>query len=132
MDVETLVVDNGSVDGSLAYLESEGVPHVSLPRNVGFAAAVNLGASRVSASSILALNADTALEPGALGSLLEAMESDLSLGGVQPRILQLEEGKRMTPDNARPLQRRAGAYPRRPRRRGGSRQRANVGASTWP
>ena len=85
-----MVVDNGSTDGSLEYLEREGVPHVSLPGNVGFARAMNLGASRVAAPAILVLNADTVLEPGCIAPLLDALEADPSLGGVQPRILQLE------------------------------------------
>ena len=37
------------------------------------------------------LNVDTALEPGCVGRLLDALEADGSLGGVQPRILQLED-----------------------------------------
>jgi GT2 family glycosyltransferase len=90
--LETIVVDNGSSDGSLAYLEREEVPHVSLPQNAGFAAAVNLGVARTSASAILVLNADTVLEPGAVRVLLDALEADPSLAGVQPRILQLEGG----------------------------------------
>ena len=89
-EVELLVVDNGSVDGSVDYLEAEGVRHVSLPGNAGFAAAVNLGAARTESNAILVLNADTALEPGCVGRLLDALEGDASLGGVQPRILQLE------------------------------------------
>jgi GT2 family glycosyltransferase len=101
MDLEVLVVDNGSGDGSLAYLEREGVPHVSLPRNTGFAAAVNLAAARVRAPMVLVLNADTVLEPGALPFLAEALEADPSLGGVQPRILQLEPGGPREPDRAR-------------------------------
>ncbi|HEX2392246.1 MAG TPA: glycosyltransferase family 2 protein [Solirubrobacterales bacterium] len=90
-ELEVLVVDNGSGDGSLALLEHEDVPHVSLPRNVGFAAALNLGVSRTSSPAVLALNADTELEPGAVGALLAALEADPTLGGVQPRILQLED-----------------------------------------
>lgn len=101
LELETLVVDNGSGDGSLEYLEREGVPHVSLPQNVGFAAAVNLGVRRVSAAAVLILNADTVLEPGAVRALLEALEADPSLGGVQPRILQLEEGVELDAAGAR-------------------------------
>lgn len=89
-EIELLVVDNGSSDGSVDFLEREGVPHLALPENAGFAAAVNLGASRTSAAAVLALNADTVLEPGCAGALLEALKADGSLGGVQPRILQLE------------------------------------------
>lgn len=101
MELETLVVDNGSDDGTLAYLEREGVSHLSLPRNEGFAVAVNLGAARVRAPAILVLNADTVLEPGAVRTLLEALEEDASLGGVQPRLLQLEEGAGMDAARAR-------------------------------
>lgn len=39
-ELEVLVVDNGSVDGTVAYLEREAVAHVALPENRGFAAAV--------------------------------------------------------------------------------------------
>ncbi|MGC1851826.1 MAG: glycosyltransferase family 2 protein, partial [Solirubrobacterales bacterium] len=89
--VETLVVDNGSSDGSVDYLEEAGIPHVALPENVGFAAAVNLAAARTTAAEIMVLNADTALEPGCLGTLLDALGADPALGGVQPRILQFED-----------------------------------------
>ncbi|HEX5984217.1 MAG TPA: glycosyltransferase family 2 protein [Solirubrobacterales bacterium] len=101
MELETLVVDNGSEDGTLTYLEREGVPYVSLPENVGFAAAVNLAASRVSAPMILVLNADTVLEPGAVRALEEALAANSALGGVQPRILQLEEGREPRVSEAR-------------------------------
>jgi GT2 family glycosyltransferase len=102
-EVELLVVDNGSSDGSVAYLEREGVPHVSLPENIGFAAAINLGVSRVCSDLILALNADTALEPGCIGLLCEAIEADSALAGVQPRILQLggEDAATRDPATAR-------------------------------
>jgi GT2 family glycosyltransferase len=91
VELEPMVVDNGSVDGSVAYLEREGVPHVALPENTGFAAAVNLGAQRTEAPTVLVLNADTVLEPDCVGRLLDGLEADAGLGGVQPLILQLEE-----------------------------------------
>jgi GT2 family glycosyltransferase len=91
-ELELMVIDNGSTDGSLELLRERGVPHVSLPQNVGFAAAVNLGAARTEAPAVLALNADTALEPGCVGQLAEALAADDGFGGVQPRILQLEAG----------------------------------------
>lgn len=92
-ELETTVVDNGSRDGTVELLRERGVDHVSLPENVGFAAAVNLGAARTRAPVVLALNADTVLEPGCVGRLAEALAADDGLGGVQPRILQLEPGQ---------------------------------------
>lgn len=92
-EVEPFVVDNGSTDGSVDYLRKTGVPHASLPENAGFARAVNLGVARVTATVVLVLNADTVLEPGAVQALARALEADPSLGGVQPRILQLDEAE---------------------------------------
>jgi GT2 family glycosyltransferase len=98
VEIELLVVDNGSSDGSVALLEEQGVAHIPLPRNIGFAAALNLGAAQVEAETILALNADTALEPGCLDALHTALAADSTLGGVQPLILQLEQGAGPVPD----------------------------------
>jgi GT2 family glycosyltransferase len=89
-EIELMVIDNGSDDGSVAFLEREGVPHLALPHNVGFAPAVNLGVRSTAAAAILVLNADTVLEPGCVRALRLALEADPGLGGVQPRILQLE------------------------------------------
>jgi GT2 family glycosyltransferase len=99
--LELMVVDNGSSDGSVEYLKREGVPHVSLPRNLGFAPAVNLGVARTSAASVLVLNADTELEPGCVAALWAALEAEPALGGVQPRILQLEAAAKSDVDGAR-------------------------------
>jgi N-acetylglucosaminyl-diphospho-decaprenol L-rhamnosyltransferase len=89
-EVELLVVDNGSRDGTLELLRGRGVEHMALPENVGFATAMNLGAAATSAPFILGLNADTVVPPGAISALARALAADPGLGGVQPRILQLE------------------------------------------
>jgi GT2 family glycosyltransferase len=88
VDVELMVVDNGSEDGSMKVLSRLGVPHVSLARNIGFAAAVNLGVARTSAPFLLVLNADCYLAPGSLDLLVRELRAGDRLGGVQPRILQ--------------------------------------------
>jgi GT2 family glycosyltransferase len=100
-ELELLVVDNGSADGSVEYLRKEGVAHLALPENVGFAAAVNRGVARTEAAAVLVLNADTVLEPGCLAALRAALAAGERLAGVQPRILQLEGGGPAAVEEAR-------------------------------
>jgi GT2 family glycosyltransferase len=90
-ELELFVVNNGSEDGSPDYVREQGIDHLTLPENAGFAVAVNLGVARTTAPAVLVLNADTVLEPGCVGALSDALEEDPGLGGVQPRLLQLEE-----------------------------------------
>jgi GT2 family glycosyltransferase len=91
-DAEVMVVDNGSSDGSVSFLEREGIRHLALPRNLGFARAVNLGVARTAAPLVLVLNADTVLETDCLARLVASMPEDPGVGGIQPRILSLCRG----------------------------------------
>jgi len=71
---ETVVVDNGSSDGSveLARRAFPEVRVISLPENRGFSAAVNAGI-RVSGKELVALlNNDTEVDPGWLEALVRA------------------------------------------------------------
>lgn len=87
LTVELLVIDNGSVDGSVDLLERAGVAHIALSENLGFARAVNLAAHLTRAPLLLVLNADVVLQAGCLGTLVAALERDSTLAGVQPKIV---------------------------------------------
>jgi GT2 family glycosyltransferase len=99
VEVELLVVDNASADGTVPFLEREGVEHVVLPRNLGFARAVNVGVWHTRSPLVMPLNADTTLEADCLSRLAGALREDPGLGGAQPLILQLERDLPTHPDD---------------------------------
>lgn len=71
------VVDNASTDGSQDMVQRD-FPEVTLivlERNVGFAAANNVGIRRTSAPLVLLLNSDTIVPAGALDLLVARLES---------------------------------------------------------
>ena len=99
VEIELMVVDNGSIDGSIAYLHEENVPHTPLPRNLGFARAVNIGFGLTTSEYVMTMNADTIAEPGSLRQMLDVLRADERIGGVQPRILSMERGDRRNPED---------------------------------
>ena len=77
-ELEIVVVDNGSTDGSRELL-SRGYPEVRklwLKKNTGFCNAVNLGIQKTSSPYVVLLNNDTVAEPDFIQELVNAMESE--------------------------------------------------------
>ena len=70
---EILVVDNGSTDGSAAYVERvfPEVRDLRLDENLGFAAGNNAGVRAARHDVVVLLNNDMVVEPGFLGPLLK-------------------------------------------------------------
>lgn len=88
-EVEILVVDNASSDGSLGMVR-EIFPEVRVleqNRNLGFGAANNLAAIEARGESLLLLNADAWLEAGALQRLHERLQREDRLALVAPTLL---------------------------------------------
>lgn len=73
-----LVVDNGSTDGSIAHVRSQGADVLALPRNLGFAAAVNQGIAASGETLIAILNNDVTLAPDYLQLLAASLEGGAS------------------------------------------------------
>lgn len=90
--VRTIVVDNGSTDGSAALAGSLGAETVRLPENLGFAAAVNRGIALARTDWIAILNNDITLEPAWLATLLE---------GAVRRRASFAVGKLLNPTTGR-------------------------------
>ncbi len=88
-DFNTIIVDNGSEDGSPRWIARH-YPHLTLirnPTNRGFAAANNQAIRATTAPYIVTLNNDTEVEPGWLSALVSAAESDPGVGMCAPKIL---------------------------------------------
>jgi N-acetylglucosaminyl-diphospho-decaprenol L-rhamnosyltransferase len=87
-DIETVVVDNASADGSAAMVRDH-FPWASVIANAdnrGFAAANNQGLAATSAPYVLMLNSDARLEPGALPQLVARLESTPAAGLVGAQL----------------------------------------------
>jgi GT2 family glycosyltransferase len=86
-----VVVDNGSTDGTTELVERLAVGGLELlrsPRNLGFGAGCNAGASALPAMAtrVLFLNPDAALEGGALDRLSVHLDAHPSCALVAPRM----------------------------------------------
>lgn len=92
-DFETLVVDNGSEDGSLALLR-EAYPEVrviSLGENQGFSRAVNAGIRASRSPYVILLNNDTEPEPGYVEALVRSIGRSKRIFSVSPKMIQLHD-----------------------------------------
>lgn len=88
--LKVIVVDNGSTDGSPDALEREfgdRIMIVRLTANFGFAGGNNRGFTCAEGKFVLLLNNDAVAEPGWAESLIEAAESDESIGMCTSKIL---------------------------------------------
>ncbi|MDD5426955.1 MAG: glycosyltransferase family 2 protein [candidate division Zixibacteria bacterium] len=86
---EIIVVDNGSNDGSVAYVK-EHYPDISLVENktnLGFARAVNIGLEKARGRYLYILNQDLRFPPGTAVSLLERLKADETIGLIGPRYI---------------------------------------------
>jgi hypothetical protein len=63
-EIQTIIVDNASVDGTMDEIAARGVRFIANPDNAGFAAAVNQGICATDAPLILLLNPDAHLKTG--------------------------------------------------------------------
>lgn len=87
-DFETILVDNGSNDGSAAYVRSTypWVLLLELPQNVGFAEGNNRGLALAQGDYIVTLNNDTKVAPDFLEELARTADCDPGIGMVAARM----------------------------------------------
>lgn len=92
VDLEVVVADNGSWDGSADLLEgvSPRVRVLRLGGNLGFGAANNRGMQCCSAGKIALVNSDAFVEPGALRRMAQFLNRNPSVGVVGPQLLNAD------------------------------------------
>ncbi len=88
-DLEVVLVDNGSSDGSveLARARFPGVRLIENERNLGFATGNNQAIRATRSEFVATLNNDTRVEPGWLAALVTALESDPGVGMGASKML---------------------------------------------
>lgn len=85
---DLIIADNGSTDGSCAFIERE-FPQVKLlrfPENLGFAAGYNRAIKETHYPFTILLNSDVEVTPGWWQPMLAFMETHKDVGALQPKI----------------------------------------------
>ena len=89
---EVIIVDNGSNDKSLEYIENNNfnfeVHIIKNPKNLGFAPAVNQAIKKAKNEHIFSLNNDTIVKKGSINALVDLISSDDIIFSVQAKMIQ--------------------------------------------
>lgn len=91
-NIEVIVVDNASTDGSVAWIKRayKKVRVVINPKNYGFSHANNIGFSQAKGEYVIFLNNDTRVEKSYVSEMVKTLDSQSDIGGVQSKILLME------------------------------------------
>lgn len=89
---DTIVVDNGSTDGSIEMLRKEfpKVTVIALSENTGFANAVNVGIKAAKTPYVFLLNNDTKIDAGCVSKLEQAMDKRPDYFSIGAKMLSMQ------------------------------------------
>ncbi|MFT4759188.1 MAG: riboflavin kinase/FMN adenylyltransferase [Paraglaciecola sp.] len=88
-NLQIIVADNGSKDGSLTFLQksyAKQVQVIDLKENHGFAKGYNLALEKVDAEYFILLNSDVEVTKNWILPIIETFQQDETIGAVQPKI----------------------------------------------
>ncbi len=87
-DVEIVVVDNCSTDGSLQVLKQfPEIKLISFSENYGFAKGYNIALQQIDAEYVVLLNSDVEVSENWLTPMVDILESNKDIAACQPKIL---------------------------------------------
>ena len=88
-NIEVIVADNGSEDGSIGYIEKnfKDVRLIKFDKNYGFTEGYNRALQQVIADYYLILNSDVLVTQGWLEPMLSFMEAEVHVAACMPKIL---------------------------------------------
>ena len=88
VDVEIVVADNASTDGSLSLLKDKfpAVRTVLLDKNYGFAGGYNKALAQIEAEYFVLLNSDVEVTENWLSPMLQYLEQNKDVAACQPKI----------------------------------------------
>jgi len=95
--IEVIVADNASTDGSRALLAERypGVRVMSLPENRGFTGACNAGMQAATGSIVVLLNNDTEAEPSWVSEIVAALARHPDAGMAASKMLLFDDRGRL-------------------------------------
>lgn len=92
-EFDTIVVDNGSDDGSVAFMRSEfpKVKVISFSENTGFCKAVNAGIKAAETPYVILLNNDTKVDTFFVSRLEQALEEKPDYFSIGAKMLSMDK-----------------------------------------
>ncbi len=86
---ETVVADNGSVDGSPGWVRANHpeIRVIQNPQNLGFSEGYNRALDHLQNRYFLLLNSDVEVSPGWLEPLVETLDNDPSIAACMPKLM---------------------------------------------
>lgn len=86
---DVIVADNASTDNSIQLLKESfpAVKVIQLDKNYGFAGGYNRALKQIEAKYVVLLNSDVEVTPGWLDAPVAALDADINLAAVQPKLL---------------------------------------------
>ena len=91
-NLELVVVDNGSTDHSVSFLQQQypQIKTIILSENLGYAGGYNAALQQVEADFYILLNSDVEVSPGWVEPLIELMETHTNVAASQPKLLSFD------------------------------------------